>query len=200
MTEKDYNPEQKMKKIEKAAEKQMKTPKKTERPVKKVGDSVDKETTEKVETRSEAKKEKKQTKPTKKKTEAVVNSRSVPISTKYAVSICKFILKKTPEKAIEDLELVLKKKKVVPMKGEYAHQKGKGIAGGKFPVRATEYFIKSLKTLQGNATVNGIEEPIIVEAIANKARRPLGRFGRVQKKRTHLKIIVGEAKRKEVKK
>lgn len=126
----------------------------------------------------------------------MVNAKSVPISTKYAIYICKFVKGKRIEDAIRDLEQVILLKKVVPMKGEYAHQKGKGISGGKFPQRAAKSFIVLLKSLAGNANNHEINEPIITEAIANQAAMPFGRFGRVRRKRTHITIKAREAKEK----
>lgn len=122
-----------------------------------------------------------------KKDEVVVNSYSVPISTKYSVAICKFIKNKKIEKAIEDLEQVQQLKKPVPMKGEIPHRKGK-IMSGRFPKTAAEKFVKILKCLKGNADNHDVEDPIITEAIANQASRPVGRFGRWERKRTHVKI------------
>jgi len=65
---------------------------------------------------------------------------------------------------------------------------------GRFPGKASGEFIIILKGLRGNANVNGLEAPIITEAVANKAARPFGRFGRIKRKRTHLKIVVTEKK------
>jgi len=50
-----------------------------------------------------------------------------------------------------------------------------------------------LKSLAGNATYNSIEEPVIVEAVANMGVRPHGRFGRFRKKKvptSHLLLRV----------
>jgi len=135
-----------------------------------------------------------QKKPIIKKTEATVNGRNLPLSTKYSIAICKFIKNKRIERAIDELEQVLKQKKAIPMKGELPHRKGKKIMSGKFPKKATEHFIKLLKNLSANANVHGLNKPIIVEAIANIASRPFGRFGRVRKKRTHVTIKVKEKK------
>src|SRR3989344_8448007 len=62
-----------------------------------------------------------------KKTEAVVTSSNLPLSTKKSAAICKFIKNKKIEVAINDLERVINHKKVVPMVGEIPHRKGKGI-------------------------------------------------------------------------
>ncbi len=129
---------------------------------------------------------------------AVANPKDLPISTKKSIAVCRFIKGKTIQKAISDLEEVVKLKKAVPMKGEIPHRKGKGIMSGRFPKRTAEHFIKVLKGLAANASENGLEEPIIIEASANKASRPFGRFGRTLKKRSHLKIIAKD--KKEIKK
>ncbi|MFA4953408.1 MAG: uL22 family ribosomal protein [Candidatus Pacearchaeota archaeon] len=130
-----------------------------------------------------------------KKEEAVVNAKSLPISTLFSIALCKFIKGKKIEKALVDLEEVLAKKKAVPIKGEYAHKKGKRMTSGKYPKNATEYFIKLIKSLQANSNYNGIENPIIVEAIANKASEPYGRFGKVRRKRTHVRLEAREKKK-----
>lgn len=132
--------------------------------------------------------EEKSQKKGKKKNFAVVNASDLPISTKHSKAICKFIKGKKIEDAISDLEQVLALKKAVPMKGEIAHQKGKGMMSGRFPKKASENFIKLLKSLSANSINNEVENPVIVEAISNIGSRPYGRFGRTRMKRTHVKI------------
>lgn len=183
MTEKDYNPEQRNAKAMKRQEK-MKKQKIVEI------EKADKKTEEKTEKKKVEKKIEKVVK----KDEAIVNGRSLPISTKYSMAICRFIKNKSIEKAMADLENVLIFKKAVPMKGEIPHRKGK-IMSGRYPINAVKEFIVLLKNLKGNSNVNGLDEPIIVEAISNKASRPYGRFGSVQRKRTHVKIIAREKKK-----
>jgi len=185
----------------KATKMKQKTPLKEEKKteVKK----IDKKETVKGEEKIEKKEEKKIEVKKIKKDFVFVDSKNLPISTKHAKAICKFIKNKHIQKAIKELEEVAKLKKAVPMKGEIPHRKGK-IMSGRFPVKASENFIKILKGLQGNANQHDINEPIIKEAIANKAQRPYGRFGRVKKKRSHVKIFAFEKskikKKKEVKK
>jgi len=190
MTEKNYNQQQQtmktMQKQQTAAELKAETA-----PVK-VEDK-------KEETGVDGKKEKKIEKKVIRKDEAVVNGVSLPVSTKTSIAICKFIRGKTIEKAVADLEEVLKFNRVIPMTGEIPHKKGKGIMSGRYPIKAIGYFIRMLKNLNANAIVNGLEEPIIVEAIPNRASRPYGRFGAIRRKRTHIKIKVIEKKIKEKK-
>ena len=185
MTEKNYNPKQKERK---AIEKQKNVEQKIEIAKTKKEDK-------------EKKKEliKKLGKKCPKKTEAIVKVTNLPISTKVSASICKFIKGKKIESAIADLDQVILHKKAIPMKGEIPHRKGK-IMSGRYPKKASEYFIKLLKSLSSNANINDLNNPVIAEAVANIGARPFGRFGRVRKKRTHVTIKVKEKKIKEKKK
>ena len=194
--EKDYNQQQRN---SKAMQKQGNAEQKIEI-------AENKKEEKKVETVEEKKDEKKvEEKKTKKqiqvkKDEATINGISLPISTKDSVAICKFVKHKTIDKAIADLELVEKFKRAIPMKGEVPHRKGKGMMSGRYMTKPVGYFIKMLKALKANANVNGIEEPIIVESIPNRASRPYGRFGRIKRKRTHIHIKVMEKNKLKVKK
>lgn len=210
MTEKNYNPNQKernsMKKqpkakiIENAPKQEEKVDEKIE--TNKENENSTQEEHQKVEEKKTKEDKKEIKKPVKKikKEEVYVNAKSVPISTKYAISICKFVKNKRIGDAIRDLEQVTLLKKSVPMKGEYAHRKGKGMSGGTYPQRAAKHFIVLLKSLAGNANNHEILEPIIVEASANWAPAPRGRFGRVRRKRTHVTLRAIEMKIKENKK
>jgi hypothetical protein len=120
-----------------------------------------------------------------KKDTALINAKNIPMSTKEAMSICRFIKNKKIGDAIRDLQEVIKLKKAVPMKGETPHRRGK-IGGGRYPVRAAGNFIVLLKGLAGNSSE--MDEPIIYEGMANIASRPYGRFGRTRKKRTNIVI------------
>jgi len=170
-------------KIEKTAETKEEKPVKTPTETKKI-----------EEKKAPEKKDVKKKVPKVKKTEAIVKGTNIPISTKDATAICRFIKNKKIAKAVEDLEQVVLGKKAVPMKGEIPHRKGK-IMSGRFPKKSSKHFIILLKSLAANA--NELDEPIIVEAIANFASRPYGRFGRTKKKRTHVKIIAKEKIKKE---
>lgn len=201
MTEKNYAPGLKEKKISSKDVKQ--TPKKEVQPVKEEKKNVEvKKPVEESKTKEEKKNietKKAEEKPVKKaqvkKDFATVNIRGAKISTKVSVAICNFIRGKKITKAIEDLEQVVLKKKAVPMKGEIPHRKGK-IMSGRFPVDASKEFIIFLKSLQANALQNGIEDAVIAEAISNMGSRPYGRFGRIKRKRTHIKLVAREKKDK----
>jgi len=168
-----------------------------------------------ISSQAEAKDEKKKETPKKallltpKKYEAVVNARSLPISLKHSVAICKFIRGKKISQAVNDLEKVIAENMPVPMKGEIPHRKGKitskASGSGRYPKNAAKEFIKLLKSLSGNVTANKLEDLSddlrIKIASANLASRPFGRFGSWRRKRTHvtLKIIVPKKKKHEVK-
>lgn len=146
---------------------------------------------------SKSNKEKKEDKP--QKDHAIANGIDLPISTKYAVDICKFIRGLPIEKAISKLEEVEKKMIAVPMKGEYGHKKhAKKFASGsgKYPQKAAKEFIKLLRNLSANSVSNGLENPVISEASANVGSRPMARFGMWKRKRTHLKLIAKEKTQK----
>ncbi len=150
--------------------------------------------------KSQEKKEtSKKTKPKKEKNEALVYGRSLPISTKHAIAICNFVRNKKIEHAIKDLQDVVNMKKAIPMKGEIPHRKGK-IMSGRYPKKASLEFIKLLKGLNANASVNNIntnEDKVKINiAIANKASRPYRRFGRHQAKRSHVLLKVKIPKEK----
>lgn len=177
----------------KAEQKKIAAPTKEVKPKAEKAPVQEKTQTKKEETKpTEAKKEKKQTVKVKKSTTSV-NISSMPVSTKVAGSICKFIKYKPIKTAIADLEEVTKLKKAVPMKGEIPHRKGK-IMSGRFPKRAAEEFLVIVKSLQSNANNFDMEEPVISEAIANLASRPFAKGGRARKKSTHVKIVAMEKK------
>ena len=173
------------------------TPKKEKiiTPMKKEEKKEEIKTEEKIE---EKKPVKKQEAP--KKEEVVANGIGLPISTKKSKEVCRYIRGKRVEDAMEDMINVQKLKKVIPMRGEYAHKKGKGISGGKFPVNEAKSFYNLLKNLLGNARNHGIENPVISEAIANQGSKPFARFGKWERKRTHVMLKAKELKVKEKKK
>ncbi|MEK6820459.1 MAG: uL22 family ribosomal protein [Nanoarchaeota archaeon] len=128
----------------------------------------------------------------KKKSEAVARSKDLNISTKQASAICNFIRGKSIEKAAEGLEQVAKLKMAIRMKGELPHRKGKGMERGRYPMKASLVFIKILKSLAANSSVNGLENPYIATAKADIASRPFKRFGSKRFKRTHVYLIAKE--------
>lgn len=146
-----------------------------------------------------SKEEKKETKEPKKeqpkiskKEEAIATTRSAPISKKHCMYLCKFIKNKKIDQALKDLNDVLLMKRAVPFKGEIPHRKGK-MMSGRYPIKATQYFISLLKALKGNVIVNQmeLEETRIYSASANWATRPMRTGGRLAK-RTHITVKAKE--------
>ncbi len=135
------------------------------------------------EKKPEDKKEKKSEKPVIKKEEATARGASLPISKKHSMYICNFIKYKKIHDAISDLERVIKFKQAVPFKGEIPHRKG-NMAAGRYPIKASKYFINLLKGLKGNAIVNGLEleRTRIYIASPSWANRPARRGGGLAKK------------------
>jgi len=194
MTEKNLNPQpkenkamQKQAKLKSVEEKNVKmlTPKEE---IKTEAKSEDKKEG-KVETKKEEKKQQKKVK----KDFVVVNGIGIHASRKVSSDICRFIKYKSIDKAIADLEEVAAKRKAVPMRGEIPHRAGK-IMAGRFPQKAAGAFLILLKSLKGNATNHDVENPVITEAFANKGPKTLGKGGRTEKKRTHIKIVAKEKK------
>tara|TARA_Y100000310_G_scaffold311374_1_gene357579 strand:- start:574 stop:1233 length:660 start_codon:yes stop_codon:yes gene_type:complete len=164
------------------------------------GEEVKKVDEKKVEGKKDEKKVEEKPKvkvKTVKKSEVSVSGRSLPISLKYSKGIGKFIRGKKIEDAIHDLNLVRLKKKAVPMMGEMAHKKDKGMATGKYPVKASENFLILLKSLSANGANHGmdVDNMRISMTVPNKAPEQVHRGGRTMFKRTHVKIIAKEGKR-----
>jgi len=124
-----------------------------------------------------------------KKTEVKVTGRDLRVSTKQAVAICKFLRNKDVDRAITEMEEVVKMKRAIPMRGEIPHRKGKGMMSGRFPVKASLEFIRLLKSVKANAINHEVDlEKVKVVGMANVASRPRRRGGREQFKRSHVEI------------
>lgn len=123
---------------------------------------------------------------------AIANYENLPISVKHSVAICNFIRNKKPQDAISLLEKVIKKKIAIPMKGEIPHRKG--MSSGRYPVKASKFFIKAIKSVVANASVKGMDiAKIVVVARANKGEKAIHPGWRRRKfKRAHLWIEARE--------
>ena len=138
------------------------------------------------------------------KDKAIARGNALRISPKYSKFVCKLIKRKSPEKAVELLEQVVLGKLAVKMPSlELPHQKGKGVAGARYPKTVAQEFIKVVKQLSANCIVNNIDDPVIVIAMSNRAAAPFKR-GRRKAKRANLyleavsrtKLVVPKAKKK----
>jgi|TARA_Y100000310_G_scaffold320429_1_gene376867 large subunit ribosomal protein L22 len=136
----------------------------------------------------EKKTEDKKVKKIVKKDVAIANGYSLRISPKYSIAVCKVVRGKSPDNAIKRLEDVIKDKRAIPMAGlEVAHQKGKGLAGAKFPKNVCTEIIEVIKQAKANSVVNGLDSPFISIAKSNRASAPFRKGGR-RSKRTHIYI------------
>ncbi|MBI2124558.1 50S ribosomal protein L22 [Candidatus Pacearchaeota archaeon] len=138
------------------------------------------------------------------KEEATAYGKDAGISTKHSMAICRAIKNRTADNAVQLLEQVARMKKAIAFKGEIPHRKhaqGSGMMSGRYPVKASLYFIKLIKSLKANAENVGIdaETAKISVASANRANRPHKRGGSMKFKRTHilLKMKNADVKNKE---
>jgi large subunit ribosomal protein L22 len=118
---------------------------------------------------------------------ATARGNDMKVSLKQSMAICDFIKGKKIETALRELEEVTRMKRAVPMKGEIPHRKG-GFAG-RYPIKASQVFIKILKSLSANASAKGMDaEKIRLFASANKASRPHrpGKYSGRKFKRAHI--------------
>ncbi|MBU0761162.1 MAG: hypothetical protein KJ600_04425 [Nanoarchaeota archaeon] len=152
---------------------------------------------DKVEEKSEKKEEKKKEIPKVKKEEAIARGAGLPISKKHSVYLCRFIKNKKIDQAISDVEKVSKFKQAVPFRGETPHRKG-SMERGRYPIKASGYFINLLKALKGNAITNGLELETtrISIASASWARRQMRRGGTLSK-RTNIILKAKEFPKKQ---
>jgi large subunit ribosomal protein L22 len=191
--EKQYSPSKIDKKV---SAKQLDSSQKIETP------KVEQKIEEKKENKSSEKVEKKEEKKKveiKKKDFAFANGVSLRISPKFSSEVCKVIRGRSPEAAIVRLEEALKGKRAIPMKGrEVPHQKGKGMAGGRFPKNVCESFIALIKQAAANANHVGLENHVIFLAYANKATSPYRAGGR-RGKRAHVYIEIRDKTKLNVK-
>ncbi len=158
-------------------------------------DADNKEKVEKDESKKDKEKSKKKEEKIPKKEEAVVNGSSLHASKKHCMYICAFIMNKTVDKAIADLEDVIKFKRPIPFKGEIPHRKGKGMMSGRYPIKVSKMFISLLKGLKGNLIVNGLDPDSARIFIASPswASRPM-KSGGARFKRTHVILKAKEFK------
>ena len=144
--------------------------------------------------KEETKTEKKTDEKKPSKSEALAYGKDAPISTKHAIAICRAIKNKRINDSLKILEDVLKKKWAIAFKGEIPHRKG--MAAGRYPINASQYFIKLIKSLRANAENAGIEIETarIYFANANRASRPHKRGGSMKFKRTHILLKIKDFK------
>lgn len=135
-----------------------------------------------------------------------VHGRDLPISTKHAVEICKFIKGKSLQQSKKMLQDVMEKKRAVPFtrfKRNIGHKPG-NMAAGRYPYKASKIILQLLNSLEANAENKGLDAQslYVTTLIPNRASRPLhmGRHRQRKMKRTHIRIIAQEQKAAPIKK
>ncbi|RLG18049.1 50S ribosomal protein L22 [Nanoarchaeota archaeon] len=129
---------------------------------------------------------------------------SLPISRKHGFAICKYLRGFALPDAKKFLEDVIRLKRPVPFT-KFTNGLGHkpGMAAGRFPVKASSYILKLLKSVEANAQVKGLSTAnlIIKHIVAQKAPGVM-RSGRRQRnaKRTHIEVVVEEVKKRRLEK
>jgi len=136
---------------------------------------------------------------------ATINGKDLPISTKHAVEICKFIKGKSLQKSRQMLQAVIEKKRAVPFtryKKDMGHKPGR-IAAGRYPEKASKCILKLINSLEANAQNKGLDADglVLTTLIANRGSRPwhFGRLRRRKTKRTHIMIVAEEQSKEKTK-
>ncbi len=127
---------------------------------------------------------------------------SLPVSFKQSVEVCRFIKNRRYKDAVRLLEGVKELKTPVPYRtfnrGGTGHKKGMG--PGRYPMKASGYIIKLLKSAYANASQKGLDtENLVVKAAVAKQGPKTFHYGRkrgIKAKRTHIEVIVESVKQK----
>ena len=121
--------------------------------------------------------------------------RGLPLSTKVSIEIANFIRGKTVANAKLRLSRVLTHEEAVPFKrflNGVGHRKGKGMAAGRFPEKATKAFLELLRQLEANAQNQGLDENLkLLHIVVNKAPGQQ-KSGRRMSKRSHIELVAVE--------
>lgn len=131
---------------------------------------------------------------------ARANGKDMAISTKQSIEICNYIRGDRLANAKRKLLDAINEKIAVPFKiftKDMGHKRN--IAAGKYPRNACTNILKIIESAEANAKNIGLDTNnlVIKNIIANKAARPYryGRRRRIKMKRTHIEVILSEAKK-----
>ena len=123
--------------------------------------------------------------------------KSLPISFKQSVEICRFIKNRNTDDIKRILQSVMKKKTAIPFtkyNSDLAHKRKVG--PGRYPEKASMEFIKLIESAESNAQFKGLNTSnlIIAHVSAHKASKVWhsGRKSRRKMKRTNVEIVVEE--------
>jgi len=137
---------------------------------------------------------------------ARAKANELPISPKHSIEIAREIRGMKTGDAIAYLEDVVALKRAVPFRrfnSDVAHKRGlKGWDAGRYPVKASTYFLKLIRSVEKNAEYIGLdtENLVITHVSANRGRRMKGIFPRAMGRATpkyaesvNIEISVKEA-------
>jgi len=131
--------------------------------------------------------------------ESVVKAQIVnaPISLKVSVVMSSFLKGKSTEKAKSYLEDVINEKKAIPF-SRFNKDRGhkRGIGPGRYPKKASKYFISLIKAAEANASLKGLNSNLIITNIISNKGNVGYHYGRrrgLKTKATHLQIYVEES-------
>lgn len=132
--------------------------------------------------------------------------RSLKISPKHAVELCRELRGKNVQNAKVYLNDVIAKKKAVPFKRhnkKVGHRKGlKGWPSGRYPVKAATQILSVLENAEANAEYKGLDtENLVIKHISSHRGyvikggipRAFGRATPFNTPTTHVQIVLGEA-------
>jgi large subunit ribosomal protein L22 len=132
--------------------------------------------------------------------------KSLKISPKHSVEICRELRGMDLEKAKNYLNDVINMKKAFPFKRhnkKVGHRKGlKGWPSGRYPVKAAGQILKILENAEANADYKGLDlENLIVEHISSHRGfvikgaipRAFGKATAFNTPTTHIQVVLGEA-------
>lgn len=131
---------------------------------------------------------------------ATAQMKDLSVSSKHCIEICKVIRYRSTSFAKKFLEDVLEQNRAVPFP-KFARNVGHkpGMGTGRYPVKASKFFLELLESVEANAQNKGLDASNlkITKVLANRASVP--RTGSRQDgvtHRTHLEIEVGEFQNK----
>ena len=132
--------------------------------------------------------------------------KTLKISPKHCVEICRTIRGMDVKKAKNYLNEVIEMKKAVPFKRhnkKVGHRKGlQGWPSGRYPIKAAKEILKIVKNAESNAEYKGLdtENLKIVHSSSHKGfvikggiPRAFGRVTPFNTPTTHVQIVLGEA-------
>ncbi|MBN1646374.1 50S ribosomal protein L22 [Candidatus Woesearchaeota archaeon] len=125
--------------------------------------------------------------------------RDLDISIKDSIMICEAIRHKSSEGAERILKQAIDMKQPIAFTrftNGLGHRSGKGMASGRYPVKACTRILSLLKSAEANAENKGLGKLRVEHIRASKGSDQwhFGRLRRRKMKRTHIEIVLKEVK------